>query len=69
RLLLDVEWNGQAHVDVSVAAGDHGGLTLGRIGEGLSAANAARQRDTRADRQRAVWLDVSTRAPGGVRRR
>ncbi|MFM9030732.1 MAG: hypothetical protein ACKOTF_08630 [Opitutaceae bacterium] len=32
RLLLDVEWNGQAHVDVTVAAGDHGGLTLGRIG-------------------------------------
>ena len=66
RLLLDVEWNGQAHVDVTVAAGDRGGLTLGRAGDGFSAANAARQRDARADRQRAVWLDVSTRAPGGA---
>lgn len=65
RLLLDVEWNGEAQVDVTVATGDRGGLTLGRPPEGFGAVNAARQRDARADRQRAVWLNTSARAPDG----
>ena len=66
RLLLDVEWSGEARVDVTVAAGDRGGLTLGRPPEGLAAVNAARQRDGRADRQRAVWLNISARPPGAA---
>jgi putative membrane-bound dehydrogenase-like protein len=61
RLLLDVEWNGEAHVDVTVAEGDRGGLTLAVAGEGTAAVNAARQRDVRAQRQRAMWLDLSAR--------
>jgi putative membrane-bound dehydrogenase-like protein len=65
--LLDLEWTGQALVDVTIGQYDYGGLFLrmpyqpgihGRV------VNSARQEGPRAEGQRAVWLDVGMQVPG-----
>jgi putative membrane-bound dehydrogenase-like protein len=58
KLVLDVEWRGAAASDVTI--GEDSGLRLQTSARDVGATeivNAARQRDTRADGQRAMWID------------
>jgi putative membrane-bound dehydrogenase-like protein len=59
--LLELEWKGEALTDITINEFDYGGLFLrmpwkeGIEGE---AVNAARQRNEKAEGQRAMWVDV-----------
>lgn len=64
---LDLVWQGDAKVDVTVGKYDYGGLFLrmpwkpgikGRV------VSSARQEGMRAEGQRAVWMDVGIQVPG-----
>ena len=65
--VLDLEWVGEAKVDVTIGKYDYGGLFLrmpwhkGIAGEVV---NGARQRNGRAEGQRAPWLDVGMQVEG-----
>lgn len=65
--LLELEWQGQALTDVTINEFDYGGLFLrmpwkeGIAGE---AVNAARQRNEKAEGQRAMWVDVGLELDG-----
>ncbi len=67
RYLIDLEWTGEALVDVTIGKYDYGGLFLrmpwkpGSIGRVF---NSARQIDLRAEGQRAVWTDVGMQLDG-----
>lgn len=67
RYLLDLEWNGEAHTDVTIGKYDYGGLflrmpwTKGIAGEVV---NAARQRNEKAEGQAAPWVDVGMQVAG-----
>jgi len=67
RYVLDLVWNGMAHTDVTIGKYDYGGLflrmpwtkeTKGEI------VNSARQKNERAEGQRAVWLDIGMEIEG-----
>ena len=67
RFLLDLEWRGEAKTDVTVGKYDYGGLFLRmpwREGMRAEVVNAARQRDARAEGQRAMWIDVAMQVEG-----
>ncbi|TAE56110.1 MAG: dehydrogenase [Bacteroidetes bacterium] len=61
RFLLNLEWQGKAITDITIGEFGYGGLFLrmpwheGIKGE---ANNAARQRNEKAEGQRAMWMDV-----------
>lgn len=65
--LLDLEWKGEAITDITINEFDYGGLFLrmpwheGVAGE---AVNAARQRNEKAEGQRAMWVDVGMEIEG-----
>ncbi len=67
KFLLDLEWNGEAKTDVTIGKYDYGGLFLrmpwkpGIPGEVV---NAARQRNEKAEGQRAMWVDVGMQVEG-----
>ena len=64
---LDLEWRGDAHTDVTIGQYDYGGLFLRmpwRQGMRAEVVNAARQRDARAEGQRAMWIDVGVQVDG-----
>ena len=67
RFILDLEWAGEAHTDVSINEMYYGGLFLRMpwheeiAGE---AVNAARQRNAQAEGQRATWVDVGMQVEG-----
>ncbi|MCC7333974.1 MAG: PmoA family protein [Pirellulaceae bacterium] len=67
RYVLDLQWTGEALVDLTIGKYDYGGLFVrmpwkpGMQGEVV---NNARQRDERAEGQRAVWLDVGLQVDG-----
>ncbi|GAB2797052.1 hypothetical protein GCM10027275_48040 [Rhabdobacter roseus] len=67
RFLLDLEWNGEALTDITIGKYDYGGLFLrmpwkeGIRGEVI---NAARQRNEKAEGQRAMWVDVAMQVAG-----
>jgi putative membrane-bound dehydrogenase-like protein len=67
KYLLDLEWNGEAQTDVTIGQYDYGGLFVrmpwkeGIKGEVL---NAARQRNEKAEGQRAMWTDVGMQVEG-----
>ncbi|WP_420148783.1 PVC-type heme-binding CxxCH protein [Spirosoma sp.] len=67
QYLLDLEWNGEAHTDVTIGKYDYGGLFLrmpwkpGMAGEVV---NAARQRNGKAEGQSAPWVDVGMQVEG-----
>ena len=67
RFILDLEWAGEAHTDVSINEMYYGGLFLRMpwhediAGE---AVNAARQRNAQAEGQRAKWVDVGMQLEG-----
>ena len=67
RFELDQVWRGQAHTDVTIGKYDYGGLFLRmpwRPGMAGEVVNAARQRDERAEGQRAMWIDVGMQVEG-----
>ncbi|GJM28270.1 MAG: hypothetical protein DHS20C17_09050 [Cyclobacteriaceae bacterium] len=67
KLLIALEWNGTALENITVNQFDYGGLFLRMPWKKEIAAevvNAARQRDERADRQRAMWVDVGMEVEG-----
>ncbi len=67
RYLLDLEWTGEAQTDVTIGKYDYGGLFVrmpwkqGIKGEVV---NAARQKDAKAEGQRAGWVDVGMQIEG-----
>lgn len=66
-ILLDLTWRGEARTDVTVARYDYGGLFLRmpwREGIRAEVVNAARQRNARAEGQRAMWIDVAMEVEG-----
>jgi putative membrane-bound dehydrogenase-like protein len=67
RYVIDFEWKGEALVDVTVDQFAYGGLFVRmpwRNGMDGAAVNSNRQRNARADAQRAVWLDVGLKLEG-----
>ena len=61
RYLLDLTWRGEAKTDLTIRKDDYTGLFVqmpwsDAAGEVV---NAARQRNARADGQRAMWIDMS----------
>ena len=67
RYILNLEWRGEGLVDVTIGEYDYGGLFLrmpwkeGINGEVI---NAARQRNEKAEGQRAMWVDVGMQVAG-----
>ncbi|GAB3946868.1 hypothetical protein GCM10028805_18110 [Spirosoma harenae] len=67
KYVLDLEWNGDAHTDITIGKYDYGGLFLrmpwkeGIPGEVV---NAARQRNEKAEGQSAPWVDVGMQVEG-----
>ncbi len=64
---LDLEWTGEALTDVTIGEYAYGGLFVRmpwRPGIEGHAVNSARQRDGRANGQRATWVDVGLRLDG-----
>ncbi len=67
KYILDLEWNGEAQTDVTFGKYDYGGLFVrmpwkpGIKGEVI---NAARQKNEKAEGQRAMWTDVGMQVEG-----
>jgi len=67
RYLLTLEWKGKALTDLTFGEYDYGGLFLRmpwKKGTHGHVVNAARHRDSRAEGQRAVWLNVGLEIEG-----
>lgn len=67
RYLLDLEWEGEAHTEVTIGEYDYGGLFLRmpwKEGIKAEAANAAREVNERAEGRRAMWFDVGVQVEG-----
>ena len=65
--VLELEWTGEAVVDLTMAKTGYGGLFLRmpwRAGMEGAAINNARQGNARAEAQRAVWVDVGLKVEG-----
>ena len=65
--VLDLEWRGEARTDLTIGQYDYGGLFLRmpwREGVAGEVVNAARQRNERAEGQRAMWIDVGMQVDG-----
>lgn len=67
KFLLNLEWQGKAITDITIGEYDYGGLFLrmpwkeGIRGEVV---NAARQRNEKAEGQRAMWVDAGMQVEG-----
>lgn len=67
KFLLNLEWIGEANIDIVVGKYNYGGLflrmpwTKGIRGEVV---NAARQKNEKAEGQRAMWVDVGIQVEG-----
>ena len=67
KFLLSLEWQGEALIDITINEFDYGGLFLrmpwkeGVEGEVI---NAARQRNEKAEGQRAMWVDAGMKIDG-----
>ena len=67
KYLLSLEWEGEALIDITINEFDYGGLFLRMPWhEGISGevVNAARQRNEKAEGQRAMWVDVGMEIEG-----
>jgi len=67
RYLLDLEWQGEGLIDLTVAKYDYGGLFVRmpwRAGMEGGVVNSNRQRNDRATGQRAIWVDVGLKLEG-----
>ena len=67
RYLLDLEWTGRALADLTIAEYAYGGLFVRmpwKPGMEGSVVNSSRQRNERANAQRAVWVDAGMKIDG-----
>jgi len=67
KYLISLEWQGKALEDITINEFDYGGLFLRmpwREGTAAEVVNAARQRDRKGDKQRAMWVDVGMEIQG-----
>ena len=67
QFVLDLTWRGEAKTDLTIGKYDYGGLFLRmpwREGIAGEVVNAARQRNERAEGQRAMWVDVGMQVEG-----
>lgn len=67
QYLLDLEWAGEAQTDVTIGKYDYGGLFVRMPWkEGIEGeiVNAARQKNEKAEGQRAGWVDVGMKVEG-----
>jgi hypothetical protein len=67
KYFLDLEWKGEAKTDITIGEYDYGGLFLRmpwREGIAGEVINAARQRNEKAEGQRAMWVDVGMQVEG-----
>lgn len=67
KYFLELEWAGEAKTDVTIGKYDYGGLFLRmpwREGIRGEVVNAARQRNEKAEGQRAMWVDVGMQVDG-----
>ena len=65
--VLDLEWRGEARTNLTIGSYDYGGLFVRmpwRQGIPGEVVNAARQRNERAEGQRAMWIDVGMQVDG-----
>ncbi len=65
--VLDLVWKGQAQQDITIGEYDYGGLFLRmpwRPGINGKVVNSARHANSRAEGQRAIWLDVGMQVEG-----
>ena len=64
---LDLDWNGDAQVDITINEFEYGGMFLRmpwRKGMPAEVMNAARQKNKNADTKRAMWLNVGMQLEG-----
>lgn len=67
RYILDLEWQGEGLVDLTMAKQPYGGLFLRmpwKPGMEGGVVNSSRQRNEFANAQRAIWLDVGLKPEG-----
>lgn len=67
KYFLSVEWEGSAKTDVTIGKYDYGGLFLRmpwREGIKGEVVNAARQKNSKAEGQKAMWVDVGMQVEG-----
>ncbi len=67
KFMLDLEWAGEAQTDVTIGKYDYGGLFLRmpwREGIKGEVVNAARQKNEKAEGQRAMWVDAGMQVEG-----
>lgn len=67
KFLLSLEWQGKALTDITIGEYDYGGLFLRMPWkEGIKGqvVNAARQRNDKAEGQRAMWVDAGMQVEG-----
>lgn len=67
KFVLSLEWEGEALIDITVNAFDYGGLFLRmpwKSGIKGEVVNAARQKNEKANEQRAMWVDVGMEIEG-----
>ena len=67
RYIMDLLWSGKAHTEVTISEYNYGGLFVrmpwktGNEGEVI---NSSRQRNSRAEGQRATWVDIGMEIEG-----
>lgn len=67
KFLITLEWKGEAISDITIGKYDYGGLFLRmpwKEGINGEVVNAARQRNEKAEGQRAMWVDVGMQVDG-----
>ena len=67
KIVLDLEWTGEARTDLTIGEYSYGGLFLRmpwRQGIRGEVVNAARQRNQQAEGKRALWVDVGMEIEG-----
>ncbi len=67
RYFITLEWKGEAKTDITIGKYDYGGLFLRmpwKEGINGEVVNAARQKNERAEGQRAMWVDVGMQVEG-----
>lgn len=67
RYLMDLLWSGKAHTEVTVSEYNYGGLFVRmpwKTGNEGEVVNSSRQRNNRAEGQRATWVDIGMEIEG-----
>jgi putative membrane-bound dehydrogenase-like protein len=67
KFFLTLEWRGEAKTDITIGKYDYGGLFLRmpwKEGINGEVVNAARQKNEKAEGQRAMWVDVGMQVTG-----